>query len=252
MKIISWNVNGIQACLKKGLLEFIKNQNADIYCFQEVKSSPRELTLYLERIGYHSFYFPSERKGYSGILIYTKTKPKSKIMGIGNREIDQEGRVLTLEYDGFFLVNGYFPHSNRKLERLDFKLKFNKLFADFCDKLKNKKPLIIAADFNVAHQEIDLANPKQNEKNAGFTAKERKWFDNFLKHGYMDTFREFNKSGGHYTWWPWRNDCRKRNIGWRIDYFVVSKTLKNRLVKSSILKDVLGSDHCPIGLEIKF
>ena len=163
---------------------------------------------------------------------------------------DSEGRVLTLEFQSFFLVNVYFPHSHRELKRLDFKLKFNNRLLDFCKKLEKKKPIIIASDFNVAHSEIDLRNPKQNTKNAGFTKEERAWFDSLLKAGFIDTFREFNKEGGNYTWWSYRNGVRERNIGWRVDYFVVNQKLKGRLKKSSILKDVLGSDHCPILLEI--
>lgn len=171
-------------------------------------------------------------------------------MGIGDREIDREGRVLALEYDKFFLINGYFPHSNRELERLDFKLRFNNLFAKFANELNRIKPLIIAGDFNVAHKEIDLKNFRENRNNAGFTKEEREWFDGFLADGHIDSFRHFYKEGGNYTWWPWRNDCRKRNIGWRIDYFVVSKALKNKLTRSCILQDIFGSDHCPISLEM--
>ncbi|MBW3022766.1 exodeoxyribonuclease III [Candidatus Woesearchaeota archaeon] len=245
MKIISWNVAGINACIRKGLLEFIRKQNADVYCFQEVKSSPKELSDKLKN--YNEFWFPAKKKGYSGTLIYSKQKPKSVKKGIG---ADNEGRVITLEFPKFYLINAYFPHAHRKLTRLDFKLKFNRKFQSYCEKIKKKKPVIIAADFNVAHKEIDLANPKQNQKNAGFTIQERNWFDNFLKKGYIDTFRQFTKEGGHYTWWTYMFDARKRNIGWRIDYFVVTKNLKNKVKSSKILKNVMGSDHAPIKLEI--
>ncbi len=251
MKIISWNVAGIRACVKKGLVDFMKTENADIYCFQEVKAQreqiPEELNKLTEYRSFHSF---SERKGISGVSIYTRVNPIKAIIGMGNLLFDREGRVLTLEFEDFFLVNVYFPHSNRKLTRLGFKLSFNDVFLKFCEELNKTKPLVITADFNVAHQEIDLANPKQNEKNAGFTKEERSWFDNFLKKGFIDTFRRFNPENGNYTWWTYRNNARQRNIGWRIDYFIVNNSLMNRIKNSTILKEVFGSDHCPILLEI--
>lgn len=249
MRIISWNVNGINACLKKGLLDFMRKENADVYCFQEVKASKTKLPR-LDLNNYWDFHLFSEKNGYSGVSIYSKLKPLSIIEGISNKEFDKEARVLALEFNDFFLINAYFPHSNRELSRLDFKLKFNKTFLEFCKKLENKKPIIIASDFNVAHKEVDLRNPKQNEKNAGFTKDEREWFDNFLNEGFVDTFREFVKDGGNYTWWTYRNNARERNIGWRIDYFIVSKILKNKLKDSQILKNTFGSDHCPIFLEV--
>ena len=248
MKIISWNVNGINACVKKGLLEFIKKENADIYCFQEVKSSPEKANMAASRSGYASFWLPATKKGYSGLLMYSKTTPLSFRHGLGHKDIDYEGRVLTLEFDAFFLINAYFPHARRELKRLDFKLAFNKKFFEFCQELRKKKPIVIAADFNVAHKDIDLRNPKQNIKNAGFTIQERTWFDDFLKRGYVDTFREFIQEGDHYTWWTYRNNARQRNIGWRIDYFIVTENLRSKLVDSQILKGIKGSDHCPISL----
>jgi len=248
MKIISWNVNGINACMKKGLLEFTERENAEFYCFQEVKSSSEKIAQ-INLGKYHSFFLPAEKKGYSGVLTLSRNKPISVMEGLGNKDIDSEGRVLTLEFDKFFLINAYFPHAHRELKRLDFKLKFNRAFMEFCARLK--KPVVIAADFNVAHKDIDLRNFKQNEGNAGFTVEEKKWFDDFLKSGYVDTFRQFSSEGGHYTWWTYRNNARQRNIGWRIDYFVVSKVLENSLKTGTILKDVMGSDHCPISLEIK-
>jgi exodeoxyribonuclease III len=252
MKIISWNVAGINACIKKGLLEFIKNEDADAYCFQEVKSSEEKArNLFDELKNYKPYYLFGDKKGYSGVLTLSKTKPLSVIEGIGVQEFNKEGRVLTLEFPRFFLANAYFPHSHRELTRLDFKLKFNNAFLNFCKNLEKQKPLIIAADFNVAHKEIDLANPKQNQKNAGFTKEEREWFDFFLKQGFLDSFRKFNQEEGNYTWWTYRNNARERNIGWRIDYFVVSNSLKSNLTSSKILKDVRGSDHCPISIEIK-
>lgn len=250
MKLISWNVNGIKACARKGLLEFIKKERADFYCFQEVKSSPEEINAFMSKEGYEVFWSPAKKKGYSGVLTYSKSKPISVIKGIGDQDIDDEGRVVTLEFDDFFFINAYFPHAHRELKRLDFKLRFNEKFADFSRRLEHKKPVIIGGDFNVAHQEIDLRNPKQNMRNAGFTLSERTWFDVFLKQGYVDTLREFVSEGGHYTWWPYRNNARQRNIGWRIDYFLVSQDLKSSLQGSRILKDQTGSDHCPIILTI--
>jgi exodeoxyribonuclease-3 len=245
MKLVSWNVAGLRACIAKGCLEFIKNEKADIYCFQEVKS---EDVPFIE--GYEVFNFPAKKKGYSGTLIYSKHKPISVSYGLGEKDFDDEGRVIALEFEHFYFIGVYFPHSARDLSRLNFKLRFNKTFAEFCKKLGKKKPLVLAGDFNVAHRDIDLANPKQNMKNAGFTPQERLWFDDFLKSGYVDTFREFVKGPGNYTWWTYRFNARNRNIGWRIDYFVVSEALKNKVKSSKILKDVMGSDHCPIELEI--
>ncbi|MEM4337037.1 MAG: exodeoxyribonuclease III [Candidatus Woesearchaeota archaeon] len=248
MKIISWNIAGIKSAERKGLLGFIKKEKADIYCFQEVKSSPEKFAKKIKC--YEMIWFPAQKKGYSGTLVFTKIKPLSIKKGIGERRIDNEGRVIILEFKNFYLINAYFPHAGRALKRLGFKMKFNNLFSRLCERLRRKKAVVIAADFNVAHKEIDLANPKQNEKNAGFTRKEREWFENFLKKGYIDTFREFVKEGGHYTWWSYRFNARKRNIGWRVDYFVVSKELSKKIKSSKILKEVYGSDHCPIELEI--
>lgn len=251
MKIISWNVNGIKSSVRTGILDFIKKEKADVYCFQEIKSSLDGLSDSLKNIkGYELYYNFAEKKGYSGVFIYSKIKPLSVIKGIGDNLIDKEGRVLALEFKDFFLINAYFPHSNRELKRLDFKLRFNKLFLKFCKNLEEKKPLVMASDFNVAHKEIDLANPTQNKKNAGFTIQERTWFDNFLKKGYIDTFREFDKESGQYTYWSNMHNARERNIGWRIDYFIISKNLLSKIKDSYILKEIKGSDHCPIGLII--
>ncbi|MEK6899081.1 MAG: exodeoxyribonuclease III [Nanoarchaeota archaeon] len=250
MKIISWNVNGINACVNKGLIDFMDNENAEIYCFQEVKATKEKIPKLLN--GYHEFHAHAEKKGYSGVSVFSKIKPISVKEGIGEEVFDKEGRVLALEFNDFFLINAYFPHSHRELKRLDFKLKFNGKFIEFCNELERIKPVIIASDFNVAHTEIDLAHPKNNDGNAGFTKEERGWFDGFLKERFIDSFREFTKESGHYSWWPYMNNLRQRNIGWRIDYFVVSKSLKDKMLNSLILKDVLGSDHCPVSLEINF
>jgi exodeoxyribonuclease III len=248
MKIISWNVNGIRVCLKKGLLGFMRKEDADVFCFFEVKALPEDIPLLLD--DYTAFHSVAEKKGYSGVSVYSKVMPLSVKYGLDDEDIDKEGRAVTLAFSDFYLVGVYFPHAHRELKRLDFKLRFNEVFLNYCRKLEKKKPVVIASDFNVAHKEIDLANPKQNEKNAGFTVEEREWFDNFLKQGYIDTFREFSSEEGNYTWWTYRNNARQRNIGWRIDYFVVSKALKDRIKRGFILSDVFGSDHCPIGLEI--
>ncbi|MBS3086516.1 exodeoxyribonuclease III [Candidatus Pacearchaeota archaeon] len=251
MKIISWNVAGLRSCFSKGLLDFMKKEGADVYCFQEVKCQANQFPHELSGLkGYEAFHSFAQKKGYSGVSVYTKIKPINVISGIGNDLFDFEGRTITLEFGNFFLVNAYFPHSHRELKRLSFKLGFNKHFLKFCKKLEKIKPVVIASDFNVAHKEIDLRNPKQNLKNAGFTKEEREWFDLFLKEGFIDTFREFTQEPGHYTWWTYRNNARQRNIGWRVDYFIISTKLKSKLKKSTILKDVLGSDHAPISLEI--
>lgn len=251
MKIISWNVAGLRSCFSKGLLDFMKKEDADCYCFQEVKCQEDQIPESIKAMKeYLVFHTVAKKKGYSGVSIYTKVKPLKIIYGLGQDLFDSEGRVLTLEFKDFFLINAYFPHSNRELKRLDFKLDFNKHFLDFCKKLEKTKPVIIASDFNVAHKEIDLANPKQNMKNAGFTKEEREWFDSFLDYGFIDTFREFEKNPGHYTWWGYRFGLRERNIGWRVDYFVISRSLRPKLKKADILKDTMGSDHAPIMVEI--
>lgn len=250
MKIISWNVNGVNACLSKGLRDFMESENADIYCFQEMKATKEKLPVLLEN--YREFHSHATKKGYSGVSVYTKMEPLDVIEGLGSEEFDSEGRTITLEFEDFFLVNVYFPHSSRDLKRIDFKLRFNDKFLKFCKDLEKKKPIVIASDFNVAHKAIDLANPKSNEKNAGFTIQEREWFEGFLKSGYVDSFREFVEEGGHYTWWSYMHNARERNIGWRIDYFVLSESLKSSLKDSEILSEVRGSDHCPISLTIDF
>lgn len=251
MKIISWNVNGIRSAVKSGFCDFVEKQNADIYLFQEIKISSDELAKLPHPDGYHLVYYIPEKKGYAGLLVYSKDDPISIIRGIEIEEFDIEARVLALEYEEYFLINVYFPHSRRGLERIGFKLEFNRKFEEFAEKLSKKKPLIIGGDFNVAHEEIDLAQPKSNMKNAGFSGEEREWFDNFLKdNNLVDTFRELEKGGGYYTWWSNFYNARSRNVGWRIDYFLVSEKLKEKVKKSYILPEIYGSDHAPIALEI--
>jgi exodeoxyribonuclease-3 len=251
MKLVSWNVNGVNACIRKGLLDFIEREGADIYCFQETRSSPERVDdRLLDLADWCQFWVSAEKKGYSGTLVLSKSEPLSVVKGFGVRKFDAEGRVLTLEYEDFFLTNSYFPHSGWQLDRLDFKLEFNRAFEDFIQELRGGKPVVVAGDLNVAHREIDLANPTSNKKNAGFTPEERAWLDALLKKGYVDTFREFHHRAGQYTWWAYRYNARRRNIGWRLDYFLISEELRSRLKNSDILSDVMGSDHAPIRMEL--
>ncbi len=251
MRIISWNVNGINACEKKGLVEFIHKSQADVICIQETKSPTKATPALIDIKSYEDHWVYAEKKGYSGVMSYIKkTKSPKIIEGIGIEEFDKEGRVQILEFKHFHLINVYFPNSGRDLKRLPYKLKFNNDFLKFCERLRKSKPIIICGDFNVAHEEIDLTNPKKNQKTAGFTPQEREWFTEFLSHDYIDTFREFIKEPNHYTYWSYRYNAREKNIGWRVDYFVVSTELRSKVKESYILKEVTGSDHCPIGLLI--
>ncbi len=250
MKIISWNVNGIRAVLKKGLLDFIHQENPDILCIQETKAHPEQVDIELESYPHH-FWNAAEKKGYSGTAVFSKTEPLNAINGINVEKHDTEGRVISLEFEKFWLVNVYVPNSKRGLARLEYRhSEWDMDFLKYLKKLEKTKPVIFCGDLNVAHKEIDLANPKTNHFNAGFTDEERQGFDNIVKKGFIDTFREFEKEGGHYTWWSYMNRAREKNIGWRIDYFCVSKLLKDNLNSSYILPDVMGSDHAPIVLEI--
>ncbi len=247
---ISWNVNGIRAAEKKGFIEIVKELSADIFAIQESKAHPDQLSDELKNIkGYRSYWHSAARKGYSGVAVYTKTEPIRVITGIGNDKFDIEGRVLTLEYNDFFFVNIYFPNSAAELKRLDFKLEFNVLLQQFVQNLAQLKSVVICGDYNVAHKEIDLKNPKTNTKNAGFTPEERAWMDKFLDSGFVDTFRLFNLEGNNYTWWSYRFNARAKNIGWRIDYFCVDKKSENRVLGAEILADISGSDHCPVLLD---
>ncbi len=250
--LVSWNVNGIRACVKNGFLNFLDKYKPDILSLQEIKASedtiPMEVRYYEI---YEKYWNPAKRKGYAGTALLTKIKPKEIKFGIGEEKFDDEGRVITADFGKFYLVNAYFPNSQHGLPRLNFKLEFDKKIHEYLNNLRKEKGVILCGDFNVAHKEIDLANPKQNVKNAGFTPEERAWMDKFLEDGWIDTFRMFTKEGGHYTWWTYRFKARKRNIGWRVDYFVVSEDLRNKVKKSWILSDVYGSDHAPIGMEIE-
>ncbi len=249
MKLLSWNVNGIRAVLKKGLLGFIQKNKPDILCLQETKASPEQVELELP--GYRQYWNSAEKKGYAGTVIISKTEPLSVKNGMGIAEHDREGRVIAAEYPDFFLVNVYTPNAKRDLSRLDYRIKWDIDFLKHLKKLEKKKPVIFCGDLNVAHTEIDLTNPKANVGNHGFTPEERAGFDNIVKKGFVDTFREFQKEGGHYTWWSQIGNARSRNVGWRIDYFCISAALRPRLKEAFILPEVTGSDHCPVGIVLK-
>ena len=250
MKLISWNVNGIRACLNKGFDEFFKSVNADVFCIQETKCRPEQVE-WLEYEGYMSYWNSAEKKGYSGTAVFTKIKPIAVTYGIGVEEHDHEGRVITMEYEDFYLVNVYTPNSKRELERLDYRQVWEDAMREYLLKLDKKKPVIMCGDLNVAHNEIDLANPKTNTQNAGFTIEERTKMTELLNAGFTDSYRYlYPEKEGKYTWWSYMRKSREKNIGWRIDYFIVSDRIKEKIKEASIYDDVLGSDHCPIGLEI--
>ena len=249
MKFISWNVNGLRACMQKGFLDFFKEADADIFCLQETKLQAGQLELSLP--GYHQYWNYAQKKGYSGTAIFTKKEPLSVSCGIGIKEHDQEGRVITLEFDDFYFVTCYTPNSQNELARLSYRMEWEDAFLAYLDGLKEKKPVVFCGDLNVAHQEIDLKNPKTNRRNAGFTNEEREKFTRLLTHGYIDTFRYFYPDAtGIYSWWSYRFKAREKNAGWRIDYFVVSHELADRLQDAKIHTEVFGSDHCPVELTI--
>ena len=252
MKLVSWNVNGVRATLKKGLLDYFKTARADVICLQETKAHPGDVQHVEWPAGYEVFWNSADKKGYSGTVVFTKVKPVKVTNGIGDPAHDGEGRVITVEYDEFHLVNVYQPNSQRGLTRLDYRTQeWDPAFLKHLKKLEKKKPVIFCGDLNVAHTELDLTNPKTNRRNAGFTDEERGNFSALLAAGYVDTFREFEQGPGHYTWWSQMMNCRPRNIGWRVDYFVASAALKPALKRAWISPEVMGSDHCPIGLELK-
>lgn len=249
MKLISWNVNGIRACVTKGFLEYFKEMDADIFCIQESKLQEGQIDLELE--GYHQYWNYAEKKGYSGTAIFTKEKPLSVSYGLGIEEHDKEGRVITLEFENFYMVTVYTPNSKNELARLDYRMIWEDAFRDYLKELDTKKPVIVCGDLNVAHKEIDLKNPKTNLRNAGFTEEERSKFTELLKAGFVDTFRYFYPDEvGAYSWWSYRFNARAKNAGWRIDYFLVSDSIKDKLEDAKIHAEVLGSDHCPVELKI--
>ena len=249
MKFISWNVNGIRACLKKGFEEYFQEANADIFCIQETKCQEGQVELTLP--GYHQYWNSAVRKGYSGTAIFAKREPLSVSYGIGIEEHDQEGRVITLEYEDFYFVTVYTPNSQNELARLSYRMDWERDFLEYLTKLEERKPVVWCGDLNVAHQEIDLKNPKTNRKNAGFTDEERACFTKVLESGFIDTFRYFYPDqAGIYSWWSYRFRAREKNAGWRIDYFLVSSSLREKMVDAKIHTQVLGSDHCPVELDI--
>ncbi len=249
MKLISWNVNGIRAAIKKGFSDFVAESDADLICLQEVRALPEQVDVTFP--GYEMHWHPAEKKGYSGTAILTRVELLGVDRGMGVKVRDTEGRVLTAELADYFVVTVYTPNSQRGLTRLDYRTRrWDPAFKRYVKKLEKTKPVVLCGDLNVAHEEIDIANPKSNHRNAGFTDEERGTFSKLLKAGFIDTFREFCKEGGHYTWWSNFGGARARNVGWRIDYFCISKSLRPRLRSAKILPHVMGSDHCPISMEI--
>ena len=249
MKLISWNVNGIRACVNKGFENFFKEADADIFCIQETKCQPGQIDLEFE--GYQSYWNSAEKKGYSGTAIFTKQKPLQVQYGIGIEEHDKEGRVITLEYENFYLVNIYTPNSKRELERLEYRQIWEDEIRKYLSNLNNMKSVIMCGDLNVAHQEIDLKNPKTNRGNAGFTDEERSKMTELLDAGFVDSFRYlYPEKTDAYSWWSYMGRAREKNVGWRIDYFIVSEDMKKQIKGATIYPEIMGSDHCPVGLEI--
>lgn len=249
MKLISWNVNGIRACVGKNFMEFFNEVDADIFCLQETKCQPEQINLEFE--GYTSYWNSAEKKGYSGTAIFTKQKPLNVTYGIGIEEHDKEGRVITLEFEEFYMVDIYTPNSKRELERLDYRQIWEDEIRKYLLKLNETKPVIMCGDLNVAHEEIDLKNPKTNRKNAGFTDEERQKMTELLDAGFTDTFRYlYPDKENAYSWWSYMGHAREKNVGWRIDYFIVSKSIESKIKEATIYPEIMGSDHCPVGLEI--
>ena len=250
MKLISWNVNGIRACINKGFKEFFEKEQADIFCVQETKCQPEQVEL--EFKGYKSYWNSAQKKGYSGTAIFTKKEPISVKYGIGKEEHDKEGRVITLEYEKFYIVTIYTPNSKRELERLSYRQVWEDEIRNYLLNLNKSKPVIMCGDLNVAHKEIDLKNPKTNRRNAGFTDEEREKMTKLLEAGFTDTFRYlYPDKENEYSWWSYMGRAREKNVGWRIDYFIVSKQIENKIKEAKIYQEILGSDHCPVGLEIE-
>ena len=248
MKIVSWNVAGLRACLNKGLDRVFDNLDADIYCFQESKVTEEQNPFHPLR--YKEYLYPAERKGYSGTLVYSRVEPINVTYGIGDAEYDSEGRTITLEFDDFYLVNCYVPNSKRELERLDSRMRFEDLIRDYLNKLRKTKNVIYCGDLNVAHEEIDIKNPKSNRRNAGFTDEERGKMTELLESGFIDTFRYFNPDTVKYSWWSYMGHARENNVGWRLDYFIVNKEFIDKVKTSLVLDDIMGSDHCPVVIEV--
>jgi len=251
MKLVSWNVNGLRAVLQKGLEAYLRDEAADVYCFQEIKATADQLKDWRPPSGYVAFWNPAERKGYSGTLVLSRNEPEACTQGIGEAEADAEGRVQTLTFPDFHLVNVYVPNAKGDLSRLAYRTEvWDPAFRSHCKALEATKPVIFCGDMNVAHREIDLANPRSNRRNAGFTDEERAGFSQHLEAGFIDSFRLFNEDPGQYSWWSYRAGARKRNVGWRIDYVCLSECLRDRIRAAFIRQQVMGSDHCPVGVEL--
>ncbi|KYK24283.1 exodeoxyribonuclease III [Thermoplasmatales archaeon SM1-50] len=252
MKIICWNVNGLRAIDKKGFFPWFQTESPDILCLQEIKATQEQLPPYLKNVpGYYAFWNPAEKKGYSGVATFSKIKPTSVKTGFGREDFDSEGRILITEFLEFTLFNIYFPNGKKNKERLQYKLDFYDEFLSYTDDLKAQNHnIIVCGDFNTAHKEIDLARPKENEHISGFLPVERAWIDTFIDHGYVDTFRKFHIEPNRYSWWDLKTGARVRNVGWRIDYFFVNKEFISKVKNAFILAEVMGSDHCPVGIEI--
>ncbi len=250
MKMISWNVNGVRACARKGLVEWLRDESPDILCLQETKAHPEQLEdKLLTPAGYTTYWNNPARRGYAGVAVFTKKEPVSVARDFSSKNFDTEGRALFLDYGNFILINVYFPNGGASPERLAYKLEFYDKFLKHIDGIKDRN-LVVCGDVNTAHKEIDLARPKENAGNTGFLPIEREWIDKLISHGYVDTFRRFNNDPEQYSWWDYKTYARDRNIGWRIDYFFINERLNDKLKKAFILTEVQGSDHCPVGIEI--
>lgn len=254
MRLLSWNVNGIRAAQRKGFVDWVSQIGPDILCIQETKASPEQLSEELTAMpGYHVYFSSAERKGYSGVATYSNVKPQDVAHGLGIEKFDNEGRILRMDYADFTLFNIYFPNGKNSEERLDYKMEFYDAFLEHLGQLKRQgRNVVICGDVNTAHKEIDLARPKPNEKISGFLPVERAWMDQWVSHGYVDTLRMFNQEPGQYSWWDARGGGRSKNVGWRIDYFFVSESMKDKVTGAFIMPDVMGSDHCPIGIDLAF
>ncbi|PAT01328.1 exodeoxyribonuclease III [Candidatus Izimaplasma bacterium ZiA1] len=249
MKFISWNVNGLRAVMKKDFENIFKELNADFFCIQETKMQEEQKTFSFD--GYYEYWNDAIKKGYSGTLIYTKHRPLNVFLGLEDDSYNDEGRIITLEYENFYLVNTYVPNSKRELLRLDYRMEYEDKVREYYGKLSTKKPVILCGDLNVAHEEIDLKNPKSNRKNPGFTDEEREKMTTLISSGFIDTFRHIYPEKIKYSWWSYMFNARANNAGWRIDYFLVSKKLKNNIINVDILNNIMGSDHCPVSLELE-
>ena len=251
MQLVSWNVNGIRAAMEKGFRDFVQSDQPDILCLQETKATPQQVDLgWADDLGYHQSWNCAQKKGYSGTSIWSKVKPSKVTTGIGIDDHDNEGRVVTSTFDDFHLVNVYTPNSQRGLARLDYRQSWDQAFLAYVKRLNRRKPVVFCGDLNCSHQEIDLANPKANRKNAGFSDEERAGMDRIIEAGFIDSFRQFESAPDHYSWWTYRNNARERNIGWRLDYFFVAKKFWPRIKEAKIRSEIFGSDHCPVELTL--